>query len=37
MDEVRRRYERQFNAMDQLVSQLNTSGSFLLKALSNLG
>jgi flagellar hook-associated protein 2 len=37
MEEVRRRYERQFNAMDQLVSQLNTSGSYLLQALSNLG
>ncbi|MBL8225774.1 MAG: flagellar filament capping protein FliD [Chromatiales bacterium] len=34
MDQVRRRLERQFNSLDQLVQQLNTSGNFLLQALN---
>jgi flagellar hook-associated protein 2 len=35
MDQVRRRLERQFNSLDQLVQQLNSSGNFLLKALNS--
>jgi flagellar hook-associated protein 2 len=34
MEQVRRRLERQFNSLDQLVQQLNTSGNFLLQALN---
>lgn len=34
MDQVRRRLERQFNSLDQLVQQLNSSGNFLLQALN---
>jgi flagellar hook-associated protein 2 len=33
MDQVRRRLERQFNSLDSLVQQLNSSGKFLLQAL----
>jgi flagellar hook-associated protein 2 len=34
MADVRRRLERQFNSLDQLVQQLNSSGNFLLAALN---
>jgi flagellar hook-associated protein 2 len=34
MEQVRRRLERQFNSLDQLVQQLNSSGNFLLQALN---
>jgi flagellar hook-associated protein 2 len=34
MADVRRRLERQFNSLDQLVQQLNSSGNFLLQALN---
>lgn len=37
MDSVRRRYARQFSAMDELVAQLNSTGNFLLQQLSSLG
>jgi flagellar hook-associated protein 2 len=33
MEAVKRRLERQFNSLDQLVQQLNSSGNFLLRAL----
>jgi flagellar hook-associated protein 2 len=33
MEQVRKRLERQFNSLDQLVQQLNSSGDFLLRAL----
>lgn len=33
MEQVRKRLERQFNSLDQLVQQLNSSGNFLLQAL----
>jgi flagellar hook-associated protein 2 len=35
MEQVRKRYETQFNSLDSLVSRLKSSGDFLLKALNN--
>jgi flagellar hook-associated protein 2 len=36
MEAVRERLQRQFNAMDQLVAQLNNTSSFLSQQLSRL-
>jgi flagellar hook-associated protein 2 len=36
MEQVRKRYERQFNALDRLVSQLNQTSSFLSRQLAGL-
>ena len=36
MDAVRERYSKQFNAMDALVAQLNSTSGFLQNQLANL-